>query len=56
MSTHGCAAQINERAKECRYATKAVAAFKERQAEELRARLDADDDLPTSRRLLSSRT
>lgn len=45
-------AQGNERAKECRYANKAVAAAKERAAEALRARLDADDDLPTSRRLL----
>ena len=47
-----CCAQDNERAKECRYATKAVAAYKERAAESLRARLDSDDDLPTSRRLL----
>ena len=48
----GTRAQDNERAKECRYANKAVAAYKERAAENLRARLDADDDLPTSRRLL----
>ena len=47
-------AQNNERAKECRFATKAVAAFKERAADEVRARLDADNDLPTARRLLGS--
>ncbi|CAL8464124.1 g3659 [Coccomyxa elongata] len=44
----------NERHKECRVAVTAVAAYKERKAEELRARLDADDDMPVARRQLKA--
>ena len=46
--------QANERAKECRVAVTAVAAHKERRAEEMRAHLDSDNDLPTSRHMLAS--
>lgn len=46
--------QENERHKECRVAVTAVAAYKERKAEELRARLDSDDDLPVARRQLKA--
>ncbi len=48
------ATQDNERHKECRVAVTAVAAYKERKAEELRARLDADDDMPVARRQLKA--
>ena len=49
-----CLLQDNERHKECRVAVTAVAAYKERKAEELRARLDADDDMPVARRQLKA--
>ena len=49
--------QENPRAKECRVAVTAVAAYKERQAEEMRTRLDSDTaDLPISRRMLQTPT
>ncbi len=54
MSALGCM-QGNEHAKECRVAVTSVAAYKERRAEEVRKKLDADgDDLPTSRRALAA--
>lgn len=46
--------QDNERHKECRVAVTAVAAYKERKAEELRARLDSDEDMPVARRQLKA--
>ena len=46
--------QDNERAKGCRVAVTEVAAYKERRAEEMRARLDSDEDLPISRRQLGA--
>ena len=46
--------QSNERAKDCRVAVTSVAAYKERRAEEMRSKLDSDDEMPVSRHLLAA--